>query len=456
MEEWPKYYPNQLIVNQGDGIAIVCGWTKKEYVWSLLSDKSKERVSIVGQLYSKEGINYVIRNIFLNPGIRYIVMTGSDLSRSMEEMGNLFEAGTSKYLHPEIPEEAIRTFCSYFSCHHSSVALEELDGFISSMDIPSNWREQKESFPEHHITMAETFPSEETAFRVEDKKIADNWLKVIDRIIRFGKEKMSSYDEPQRELLNVVSVITDDDPDEPFLPEYMYFDKDDLFRYYPQLMTADVFEGIEYTYGSRLRNNSGKDQIEEMIKELERERFSRRAIAFTWDVEKDCGNPKCPCLDLVQAIVQREKLYLTAYFRSNDMYRAWPQNAYGLLAVQKELVSRLGLKKGKMTIISCSAHIYERDLEEAKNLLKNHKPKTECNIDQRGSFAIGTEREEIVVRHLDGDGLFLQEIRGKDYLGIRDRIAPFISDPAHGIYMGAELMKAERAIREGKEYIQDS
>jgi thymidylate synthase len=217
--------------------------------------------------------------------------------------------------------------------------------------------------------IANVFPSEETTFRVEDEKIASAWLKVLDRIIKFGKEKMSSYDEPQRELLNIVTVISKDCSKDPFLPDYMYFNEQDLLDYYPQLMTDRVFDGIEYTYGSRLRNHDGIDQIKEIIEGLKKEKFSRRAIAFTWDVKKDCNNSKCPCLDLVQVIVQEDKVYLTAYFRSNDMYRAWPQNAYGLLAIQEEIASELGLSLGKLTIISCSAHIYERDLGEAKNLL---------------------------------------------------------------------------------------
>ena len=39
---------------------------------------------------------------------------------------------------------------------------------------------------------------------------------------------------------------------------------------------------------------------------------------------------------------------------------------------------------------------------------------------------------------------------------MRDKLVPFISDIAHAIYVGAELMKAEKALRENNEYIQDS
>ncbi|MFA5080859.1 MAG: thymidylate synthase [Candidatus Paceibacterota bacterium] len=453
---WPKYYQNQLIINDGE-IAVVCGWTKKEAVWNVFSEKAKSKVAIMGQLYSKEGINYIIRNIFLNPRIKYLIITGTDLSGSVKELKQFLENGESKFLHPEIPKEKIKEFRDYFSKNNSFVALDEINNFILNLKQNSlEWTKEAIDFPSHSIEISNIFLSEDIAFRVEGAKVHDVWLKVLDRIIRFGKDKMSSYGECQKELLDTITVINNDDPDNPVLPEYLYFNEQDLINYYSQLMTDKIFDGVEYTYGSRLRNHNGINQIEGIINELKRENFSRRAIAFTWNVEKDFNNEKCPCLDLIQALIQNEHIYLTAYFRSNDMYRAWPQNAYGLLKVQKEISEALGLKIGKLAIISCSAHIYERDLKEAQHLLSKHKPKLECNVDFRGSFVIQIENNEIVAKHLDLDGVFLQEIKGKSAIEIRDKIIPFISDVAHGIYIGTELMKAEIALKEGKDYIQDS
>lgn len=453
---WPKYYQNQLIAGTGE-IAVVCGWTKKDVIWNSLSDKSKERIGIMGQLYSKEGINYIIRNIFLNPKIKYVIAVGADLSGSMKEFKEFLAKGESKFIHPEIPKENVQEFYKYFSNHHSFTTVGKIDSFISNIVLSGeDWTKSKIDFPSHSIEISNIFLSEDIGFRLEGAKVSDVWLKVLDRIMKFGKDKMSSYGEYQRELLDTITVINNDDPDNPTIPEYFYFNKQDLINYYPQLMTSKVFSGVEYTYGSRLRNHNGIDQIKGIIDELKRENFSRRAIAFTWDTAKDFNNEKCPCLDLVQALVQNKSVYLTAYFRSNDMYRAWPQNAYGLLKIQKEIASELNLKIGKLAIISCSAHIYERDFKEVKEMLTKHKPKLECSIDFRGNFTIQVSDGQIIVRHLDLDGVFLQEIKGKTAMEIRDKIIPYVSDIAHAIYLGTELMKAEIALKEGKEYIQDS
>ncbi|MCK9578327.1 thymidylate synthase [bacterium] len=454
-KNWAKYYQNQLITGDGD-IAVICGWTKKELVWNRLSEQSKGKIAIMGQLYSKEGINYIIRNLFLNPKVKYIIATGRDLSGSMEELKNFLETGKSDFIHQEIPEDNIKTFHDFFAKNSAFVDLDKIDSHINTISLEKmDWIKNPTEFPSHSIEITNMFLSEDIGFRLEGAKVSDVWLKVLDRIMKFGKDKMSSYGESQKELLDSITIINNDDPDNPILPDFLYFNNQDLKNYYPQIMTAEVFDGIEYTYGSRLRDWNGIDQIEGIINELKRESFSRRAIAFTWDTAKDFNNEKCPCLDLVQALIQNNCVYLTAYFRSNDMYRAWPQNAYGLLKIQKEIALALGLKVGKLAIISCSAHIYERDLKEVESLLSKHKPKLECNIDFRGNFTIEVDGSDIIVKHLDLDGVFLQEIKGKSAMEIRDKIVPFISDIAHALYLGTELMKAETAIKEKKDYIQD-
>lgn len=459
LQIWPKYYSNQLIVNKNinSSIAIVTGWTKKEDVFKELSEESKEKISVIGQLYSKEGINFIIRNLFLNPNINFLIITGKDLSQSLKEFKSFLNKEKKSFIHEEIPEDKIKEFVEYFSKHCLFLEPQEIDPAIQNLnlsDLPKKWINEPLNFEDHLVKSVNAFPSEKVGFRIEGKKVPEVWLKVLDRILKFGFEKMSAYGEKQRELIDIITVINNDDPDNPSLPSYLYFNKNDLINYYPQMMTDCVFEGVEYTYGSRLRNHNGINQIKGIIEELKRENYSRRAIAFTWNVEKDCKNVKSPCLDLVQALVQDNILYVTAYFRSNDMYRAWPQNTYGLLKIQKEIAEILNLKIGKLVIVSCSAHIYERDFLEAQRMIERHKPKLECEIDPRGNFVIEID-DEIYVKHIDANGNFLQEFKGKNAQEIRDQISTFITDAAHAIYLGTELHKAELALKNGLKYIQD-
>ncbi len=455
-----KYYSDQLIINQQAErkIALITGWTKKEEIWQNLSQKSKQKISIIGQLYSKEGINFIIRNLFLNPKVNFLVVSGKDLSGSLKELKSFLAGKKKDFIHKEIPSEKIDEFVKYFSKHYLIVEESELENTLTNLDLsklPEKWTEKPVDFPAHLIEKADSFPSEKVGFRIEGKKVAEVWLRLLDRIIKFGYEKMSSYGEKQKELINLTTIINDDDPDDPFLPDFLYFNKEDLLNYYPQMMTDKIFEGVEYTYGSRLRNHKGINQIKGIIEELKRENFSRRAIAFTWDVEKDHKNANSPCLDLVHALIQNNTVYLTAYLRSNDMYRAWPQNAYGLLKIQKEVAQALNMEIGKLIIISSSAHIYERDFLEAQKIVKENKPKLECQMDPRGNFVIEVQGDEIVARHVDEEGTFLQEFRGKSRREIKDKIFSFISDMNHAIYLGEELLKAEQAIKNKSKYFQE-
>lgn len=456
---WPKYYKNMLIVNQEAvlGIGIITGWTKKEEIYSLLPEELRKNVLVIGQLYSKEGINYIIRNIFLNPKIRYLFVTGRDLSGSQKIFKEFLEGNRKDFLHKEIPIEKIIEFTKHFKQNTFFVEQENLCAEIEKLlqtTEKNPWTEAHD-FEDPQIIESTDFPSEEVGFRLEDEKIADLWVKVLDYILKFGRTKMSSYGDQQRELINLMTVIgTSDDPENPYLPEYMTFNKQDLENYFPQLMTANKLEGIEYTYGSRLRDHEGINQIQSIIEELRKENYSRRAIAFTWNVKLDNENPKCPCLNLIHFLVQNNTLYMTVYIRSNDMFGGWPRNAYSLLKIFEEVREPLGLKSGKLAIISASAHIYERDFVAAMDVVNNHN-KLWCRPDPRGNFEIQVSGDEIHVTHYTPEGIPIQIFTGKTAVELRNQIYKYVSDTIHAIYLGTQLAKAENAIRSNTEFIQD-
>ena len=92
--------------------------------------------------------------------------------------------------------------------------------------------------------------------------------------------------------------------------------------------------------------------------------------------------------------------------------------------------------------------------EFSEKMLKEHKPKLECVVDPRGNFVIEIVGDELIVRHIDPQGIFLQEFRGGTAEEIRNQIARFITDPVHAMYMGAELARAELAMKNKTEYTQ--
>jgi len=76
MSSWPKYFSKKLWVgNPKSNIGIITLWTPKERI---LSQLDPQDFAIGGQLYSKAGISFLIRNVFANPRIRYLILCGKD------------------------------------------------------------------------------------------------------------------------------------------------------------------------------------------------------------------------------------------------------------------------------------------------------------------------------------------------------------------------------------------
>jgi thymidylate synthase len=261
--------------------------------------------------------------------------------------------------------------------------------------------------------------------------------------------------------LDVVAVIHDEDPNDLYLPAWVPLTPDQLAAYYPQLLTPTRPENIAYTYGERLFDYNGRDQVADMVTELRAQRFSRRAVAGLWDPARDPHSVDPPCLNLVQMRIREGKLYLTAYFRSHDIFRAWLLNTFGLRRLQAEIAARVSAScmLGDLVVISQSAHIYADSWEAARSITQAHEREYLKNPrlvrDPRGSLTIRLEGFQIHVDHYSPAGNLLATFSGSTARALQRELAPFVSRIDHAIYLGVELGKAELALKNGWTYIQD-
>ena len=81
-----------------------------------------------------------------------------------------------------------------------------------------------------------------------------------------------------------------------------------------------------YTYSERLQNYQGRNQLIDIVERLKQDIGSNRAVAVTFNPFIDNKRDDIPCLQLIQALVRNDKLILSVYFRSNDLYGAFPSN----------------------------------------------------------------------------------------------------------------------------------
>ena len=477
--DWPIYFKDKLIIgDEKSEIGIVTLWTQ---VTKIVEPIDKSLFSLAGQLYSKEGINFILRNVLANPNIRYLIVCGEERNGSGQALINFLEKGVDSennvleteyaQIHKEIPLEAIEAFrknvkiCNMIGNYNTADVVTALRSYQSSQS--GLWGESQ-VFPEPKIEFDGVMPTDQSIFKVRRKFIGMAWLELLKLIMKFGTVRESFYGNNCRELFNIASVITDEDPDNFMMFPYFQITKEDIIDYLPKFMTGEKGTA-DYTYGERLWNfpHMGVDgqitnQIDDVIVDyLTRYPTDRAACATIFNIT-DHKAKTAPCMTFVQATNVDGKLDLTAYFRSHDIFGGWLLNAFGLRTLQKYIAGKLGWQIGNLTILSNCAHIYDNNWKLVQELIEKYGQGLDCASDPRGHVVISTEGEEIVAKHLSPNGKPIQEFRqnGKDEgatmkLYNKMVLAEMISQVSHSLYVGSELQKAEIAIKEGKGYIQD-
>ncbi len=511
--DWPLYFKNILRVGDlSSNVGVVTLWTERDVVEKALTKKD---YAAIGNLYAAAGINHMIRNIFANPMIRYLIIWGADMSQSGHALVKFAEKGIDKNyqiidargeLEKEIPKYAIEEFRKNVKVIDlRGKPLAEVKKVISSLPKAKPFSRKPKIFPPAKPSVSE-WPSESTGFRVEGDTVAQTWLKIINLIQRYGKTEKTRYasNNKLKEILNLTAVINKENPDSEYFPHYLPFSKAELTAYYPEMMTSRRIPGAAYNYGDRMRHQiaisaDGKisyiDQIKEIIDLLKRRPFSKKAYAVLYRADDwlKVDSSDTPCMTQLHARVTQNKLFLTAYFRSQDMFHGWPRNAFALRRVQKEIAQGTGFSMGPLTIITMSAHMYADDWKTAEEILKTsflkelkYEPRyPHLVLDARGNWLIDVEYDEdfkpdpfyaaplhthaVKSKKINGKivaKLFADEKMQRPLFTASGRTAKevfwqivdwdIMALPSHIFSIGEELTKAEIALRLGLEFKMDA
>lgn len=208
----------------------------------------------------------------------------------------------------------------------------------------------------------------------------DAWYKALQEIwvngdafeVKYGSECANT------KKLNLTIEIAHP-KNRPLVDEHAPCDMKYVQWYALKYLWSGVIEEETYTYGSRLR--APVDQVEQAIGRFLEEQGDRQVtlvIRLPEDIKKQLEDRKHepPCLSLVDTEIFDHKLHMTCYFRSWDAYAGLPANIAGIQIFNEALVSEintrgsLGLEAGKLIFHSKNCHIYERQFEIVKDLLK--------------------------------------------------------------------------------------
>lgn len=473
----PLYKPRQLICGSGQ-TAVVTGWIVKEAIAKTLTPSE---YAVIGQLYSPtRGISFLVRNLLANPQARFLVVVNAtqedqnaggaqcllDFFRCGFKQGKsdagrdcwVIESAIPGYIDAEIAASALEKLRQSVECQEAPSIPEAVDQIksLAQQERTEPWGEPL-IYPLVKVEPT-VLPGQRYGHRIEGKTIAQTWVKIIHRIKTTGAIRPTAYDGQWQELIDLIAVVTDE-PQAFYFPEpnYLPCDRSFIEGYISQFLDdAPQVEGVKYTYGQRLRSWFGRDQVEQVIQKLAADPDSARAVMTLWDVQDDdLGSP--PCLNHLWLRVVDNSLSLTATFRSNDMFSAWPANAFGLRALQQHIRDQIAqrsshdLGMGPLITLSQSAHIYDDCWENADRLIDAQYAKSQPRdyADPSGSFVIQLVNDKIVVEHMTpGSGEVVNCYSGKSASQLYPQIAAACPalEVEHALYLGTELQKAALAV----------
>jgi len=193
--------------------------------------------------------------------------------------------------------------------------------------------------------------------------------------VPFPKEEAEEY------ARNVIYGIGDAKKENEF--DYTYFGR---FRCYPDCDVRAEWpnvvlpEEIEKTK-ERLCNGRCKvrvfDQVRLAIDTLRRDPTRRSVVLVSWIVARDSMKfgPKrektsSPCIVLIQPQIAEGKLHLFVYMKTNDLFNAFPLNAYAMTELQRYMAIEIGVGVGSYTHFVSSMNLYEDVYELAEEVVR--------------------------------------------------------------------------------------
>lgn len=166
--------------------------------------------------------------------------------------------------------------------------------------------------------------------------------------------------------------------------DYSYFAR---LRYYPDCMVRaglpNVTDSEEELQEEVDKISQGKcvvkriDQVKKAIETFKKDLTRRSVVMHTWipmrDLEKftpDRRSTSSPCLVLIHPQIIENKLHFFVVMKTNDLFNAWPGNAFAFSALQQYMAKEIGVEVGSYNHFSVAMQIYEDMYEQAKKLIK--------------------------------------------------------------------------------------
>lgn len=128
-------------------------------------------------------------------------------------------------------------------------------------------------------------------------------------------------------------------------------------------------QSVSGAYGPRLVCMRGHNQIKNVI-DIIREPDSRRAVIQLFNAEDISQHLEdTPCTCTLQFMNRGGKLHMLTSMRSNDAFLGLPHDFFSFTMIQEVFARTVNLEVGVYKHVVGSLHLYEKDIEKAKQYL---------------------------------------------------------------------------------------
>lgn len=193
--------------------------------------------------------------------------------------------------------------------------------------------------------------------------LGELWLSYMSHIVQNG----SSVPDDREEILETGPVcceVAHIDGEDPIIKRYA--DKTIIELYVKKMYAMELMPEFNSSYGDRLFNYDGVNQIQWLIEKLAKNQFAKSA-AISLLKPQDTA-PRIPCLVGLQPVLRHSTLTLNATFRSQNAFRAYG-NFFGLSAILNEMAVALRVEPGSIRAFVVCPHIYRSDIKDAKEII---------------------------------------------------------------------------------------
>ena len=201
---------------------------------------------------------------------------------------------------------------------------------------------------------------------IQAYNIDSGWREALNLCVKNGYDYVveggSYVGQIRKQLEHLTLVITDPGtrPLSPILPPSVPAPTTDekIEKYFcGYILKSSLNYTEEYTYGQYIMSQI--DRVVDLL--IESGGNTNQATLVIGDV-KTTFSPDPPCLRSISFKVVNNKLNMTVYFRSWDIFAGLPENLGGLQLLKEYVLNELpeGYEDGKIIAFSDGAHVYEQ------------------------------------------------------------------------------------------------